>query len=409
MQKSKNISPKGIGRWIVCLFGLSVASVSLGQEPEQFAEQLQAVEKNSPHIAALKARMEAQQIDAGRANVLADPEVEFEYYWGDPAEIGKTKAFGVSQSFEFPTTYLHRRNASRQAKRNAALQYQADRQALLLQAQQLCVEMVYYNASIEILNRRLESQKILLQGATRRLQEGEMTRLDYNRLEADQLMCASDLAHLEAEREAVAQELVALNGGHPLSVSDKEYTDLAHLPATDFESWWQEVSAQSPMLQYVAGEVERAKQEVRVARSGWGPQWSVGYVSEYEKDEIKRGFSVGLSIPLWSNRGKVKQAKAELAVAENEAFDQKLRFMSRLRSLFDRAQSEMRSVRLLKEMMEKQNTLQLLAKAYEEGELSQPDYQSELISFYEQQQRLIEDERDLRVTLAELMATVRFR
>ena len=105
----------------------------------------------------------------------------------------------------------------------------------------------------------------------------------------------------------------------------------------------------------------------------------------------------------------MKQAKAELAVAENEAFDQKLRFMSRLRSLFDRAQSEMRSVRLLREMMEKQNTLQLLAKAYEAGQLSQQDYQSELIAYYELQQRLIEDERDLRVTLAELTATVRFR
>jgi outer membrane protein TolC len=384
-----------------------VAATGQAQTLTQFEAQLQIVEEHAPRLKALQAQMEARRAEARQANVLADPEVEFGYFWGDPGSVGNRWDLAVSQQFDFPTTYLHRRRAARQACENAEWQYRAERQDLLLQAQQLCIEMVYYNATLALAERQHQLSKQLEAGSETRLQQGDITILDYNKIQTNHQVRHNELTHLRAEREAVLEELRTLAGGEEIAVADTVYLTTASLPAEDFETWWQGVAEESPMMQYVQGEVERARQEVRAARSGWWPKFSLGYASE-NCDETLRGFTFGLSIPAWNNRQKVRAARAEQTMAEMTAADRRLTFVGRLRALYGQTKVHQQAVTDLSALLQKHDTEQLLTTAYREGQISLHEYLTELLDHFDVCRQLLTDQRDYELSLAELWAVSTF-
>ncbi len=392
----------------VCVACGCLATSASAQGPAQFRPWLDTLERHSPHLAALRSRMEAQQEEARRVNVLEDPEVEFEYLWGDPSSVGSTKVLGISQTFDFPTTYVHRRRAARQEQQNATSRYMEARRQLLLRGEQLCITLVSLNASLSLEERAMECHEVLLADALRSREEGAVTQPEYNSIETATLLARAALSRTRTQRAAALDELSALCGGMSITLADTAFSDLILLPSGDFETWSRQMADRSPLLREASGEVARAESEVKVARSGWWPKWSVGYVSEYEKEETKRGFSVGLSLPLWGNRGNVRVRRAELAAAQHEAADLRLEFMSHLRSLYGEAQVEAQTVEQLRALILRQNTERMLSVAYAEGHISRQDYLEGLITHYDLCRQLIEAEASLRQRLAELYSVVNF-
>lgn len=392
---------------IFCMLGGCFFSAA-AQSSLPFEAILQEVEEHSPRIGALKAQLDASLSEIRQSNVLEDPQVEFAYFFGDPSSVGNRWDLGVSQSFDFPTTYLHRRRAARQAGVNVQWQYRAERQDILLQAHQLCIEWVYYNGVISISGQQLAMAEQLNTAAARQVDVGDITVLDYNKVRMELQTRKNDFGRLLAERDAVVQELCALNGDLPLELPDTAYTFLSQTLPADFETWWDEVAARSPVLRYAEGEVERARQEVRVAKSGWWPKLSLGYASENEKEESLHGVVVGVSLPAWNNRHKVRQARAAETAARQEALDKRLVFMARLRGLYRKAQTQHRVVTELADLMFTQDTERLLARAYREGRLTRQEYLSGLMEYLDMKRQLLSDERDYQLTLSELMAVGNF-
>ncbi len=392
---------------IICAIGGAFLPAA-AQSSFPFETILQEVEEHSPRIGALKAQLNASLSEIRQSNVLEDPEVEFAYFFGDPSSVGNRWDLGVSQSFDFPTTYLHRRRAARQAGVNVQWQYRAERQDILLQAHQLCIEWVYYNGAIAFSERQLTMADQLEKAAARQLEAGDLSILDYNKVRMDLQTRKSDRERLLMEREAVVLELQALNGDYPLSLTDTAYAFLPQALPADFETWWEEVAARSPMLRYAEGEVERARQEVRVAQSEWWPKLSLGYASENGKEESLYGVVLGVSLPAWNNRHKVRQARAAETAARQEALDKRLVFMSQLRSLHMKAQTQYRAVAELADLLRSQDTERLLAKAYEEGALTKEEYLTSRIEYLDLQRQLLSDQRDYQLSLSELSAVGNF-
>ena len=65
------------------------------------------------------------------------------------------------------------------------------------------------------------------------------------------------------------------------------------------------------------------------------PKFSVGYAGEFTPDEGWQGVKLGVSIPLWENRNRVKHARAEVAAAEQAMDDARLQYSARLEFLFE--------------------------------------------------------------------------
>ena len=88
---------------------------------------LNQIEANSTTLGALREQIEAQKLDARTGIYLPNPEVEFNYLWGNPSVIGNRKDFSLTQSFDFPTAYSHREKISRLENANVDVMYKSER------------------------------------------------------------------------------------------------------------------------------------------------------------------------------------------------------------------------------------------------------------------------------------------
>ena len=146
-------------------------------------------------------------------------------------------------------------------------------------------------------------------------------------------------------------------------------------------------------MQLVDNAVNLAQLNIKTAKDGWLPQFTVGYEQEIALDEKLRGISVGLSLPLWSNGGKVKAARRALEAAKLDAQDQRLSFYTRLHSLYLKAFGELSSASEYRSLLYQQQNETLLRRTYEEGQITRPDYLEGMIGVLEVQLDLLKQEK----------------
>ena len=354
---------------------------------------------HSPHIRTLQARMEADEAAAHAENRLDDPEVSFRYMWGSPKdEMNDEKDLIVSQSFDFPTAYLHRSQIKRHDIRNARVAYQAACHDVLLQATQLAVELCYNDTLLHLVRQQDAMSEDFLSAESTRFKEGHASVHRYNESQRLNLIHHQRIRTLEAERQAFFTEFKTVCGFdyHPEVIVgniDHFKQELLLPKEPDFDQWWQEVAASSPEMQLVDNAVNLAQLNVKTAKDGWLPQFTVGYEQEIALDEKLRGISFGLSLPLWSNGGKVKAARRALEAAKLDAQDQRLTFYTRLHSLYLKVFGELSSASEYRSLLYQQKNADLLRRTYEEGQITRPDYLEGMIGVLEVQLDLLNQEK----------------
>ncbi len=132
------------------------------------------------------------------------------------------------------------------------------------------------------------------------------------------------------------------------------------------------------------------------------PKFKGGYMSEKVMDEQFQGIAVGLSIPLWQDKNKVKYAKAKKEAVESEIFDAKLQFYNHLQTLYAKANGLQKNVVEYRAELEPLDHSDLLLKALDAGEINLIDYIMELTIYYESVNKLLQLERDMKKSVARL-------
>jgi len=363
---------------------------------------LKEIERNSSALNALREQIAAQKLTNRTGIYLPNPEVAFNYLWGSPAPVGNRTDISITQSFDFPTAYGHRSRISKLENANLDLRYQSERLNLLMRAREVCTELVYYNALVKEYSKRLLNAQRIAETYQMRFDRGDVNILEKNKAQLELTTTGNELSRVETERSSLLNELKALNNGNAVSFTATELT-YEMLPP-DFEQWYAMAEAKSPVLQYVRGQIEISRQQVKLNRALGLPKFTAGYMSEKVVGERFQGVTVGISIPLWENRNRMKQAKAELKTAETVLEDNKLQFYHRLQNLFLKASRLQQEVTSYRQALSSYSNEVFLKKALESGEISLLYYLLEITYYYEAMQKMLESERELGFALAELSA-----
>ncbi|KAA6308466.1 hypothetical protein EZS27_039873, partial [termite gut metagenome] len=85
--------------WIVSLSGALFAQNNI-------ETILASIEKNNITLKALREETEAQKLANKTGIFLANPEVEFNYLWGNPNVTGNRTDVSIRQTFDIPTSKL---------------------------------------------------------------------------------------------------------------------------------------------------------------------------------------------------------------------------------------------------------------------------------------------------------------
>lgn len=364
---------------------------------------LASVERNNSTLKALRSSTDAQKLE-NRAEVsLPDLELGFNYLWGNPTAIGHRKDFNVSQSFDLATLSGMKGKVADSKNKLVEWEYRSSRMQLLLDAKLACLDVIYYNAMLAELAARHKQAAALAELHKKRLDSGEGNRIEYNKVVLDMSMIEGEVSRLSAERSAVLARLANLNGGEAVTISQTSY-DAAALPA-DFELWYAQAEAKSPLLAYVRQEVEVSQKQLSLTKKQGLPSFSAGYMGEFEADQRYQGVTVGVSIPLWSNKKRVRQAKAAVVAAQARQADAKQQFYGNLKVLYDRASGLKKTAETYSTALRSTSNATLLKKALDEGEISLLDYLVEMRLYYDTVNQSLDAEREFQKAYAELSAT----
>ncbi len=379
---------------------VSVVSFAQGQSVQQI---LGSIEENNITLKALRSELEAQKLENKLASSLPDPEVEFSYLWGSPTVIGNRQDVSVSQTFDYATISGTRRRVGEGKNDLAESQFQAERQAILLQAREYCIDLVYYNALIAQMQTRVENASEIVSSLERKLSAGGANQLEYNNASLSLSSLKGELARLQIESGSILLALRQLNGGEPIEYDCSDYEDVL-LPA-DFESWAEGASQKSAALAYVRAQVKVNEQELALRRSESMPSLSVGYAGEFVVGQRYQGVSVGVSIPIWSAGRRVKQARASLTAAQARQNDAKSQFYHNLEIQYQRTAGLQEVASSYEEsLLKASDNVELLQKAMDRGAVSVLDYMLQMELFYDTLQQSIEAQRTFQKSYAELTA-----
>jgi len=193
-----------------------------------------------------------------------------------------------------------------------------------------------------------------------------------------------------------------LNGGKTIDIPEDEFSP-SPLPA-GFASWYAEMEQMNPVLQYVKGEIAISREQLKLNRSLTLPKLTTGYMSEKIVGEHFQGITVGVSIPLWENKNRLKQARSQIKTSETVLEDQKIQFYNRLQSQYLKASVLQKNASQLRQSIAESRNDLLLKKALDAGEISLLTYLTEIGYYYDALEKVLATERDYEQAVAELNA-----
>ena len=368
---------------------------------------LSKVEQNNTTLIALRAEAEARKLENRTGITLADPEVGYKHMWEGAEQSGNLSEFTVSQSFDLATVMGHRTRVARQQNMLVDEDYRMARMEILLDAQLTLIDLAYYNALYAELERRLGHARRVAEVEHRRLECGDTDALSYNNVLLSLSSLEAEQARVATERNVLIARLTALNGG--VTLDNLESLDalesLDNLDNLDFSSWYAEAEAHLPQLAQARQLSQVRSSELSLAKASHLPTLSATYVHErHTIGDRSQGVAVGMSLPLWSNKNRVRSARTALEAAEAYEADAELQMRSAYEQEFARVKGLHHTASLYRRTLNEANNTALLEKAMDEGFISVLEYLQGIELYYDYLDRSLSADRDYHRALATLEA-----
>ena len=385
----------------IIVAALSVLTGGLSAQTS-IEDVLRSVEANNKDLQANSQLVQSQKLEAKLDNNLPDPSVSYSHFWGNKEGMGFTGEFVASQSFDFPSVYVRKHKLTKAKSAGLDRQGMAFRQQILLQVKEVCLDLVLLNQQKNLLDTRLRNAEQLSAFYATRLEKGDANILETNKIDLELLNARTEARMNETSRIAKLQELATLNGGIAIEFTDTVYA-LPDREVLSFDELRTEAIQSDPQLQTLRSDQTTALRQVSVNKAKGLPGFELGYrMNPASGGERFNGFLVGITIPLFSNRNNVKQAKAQARYTEMQLESASFTVENGLRQLYDQSVSLKKSIDEYKDVLKRQNSLVLLNKAIQAGQISMIEYFVDVTTYYQSVQNYLQLQNQYQKVMAQL-------
>ncbi|WP_455592090.1 TolC family protein [Bacteroides sp.] len=361
---------------------------------------LRNIETNNKELQANAQLVASQKLESKTDNNLPDPTLSYAHLWNNKDKNNTIGELVVSQSFDFPSLYFTR-NKLNQLKSGAFDgQKEVFRQSILLQAKEVCLDIIMLRKQKQILAERLRNAEELSAMYTKRLQTGDANVIETNKINLELLNVRTEASMNESALRNKMQELTALNGNIPVVFEENNYP-AAVLPA-NYDELKNEVIASDYTLQALNSQSLAARQQITVNKSQWLPKLELGYRRNTESGEPFNGVVVGFSFPLFENRNKVKVAKAQSLNVDLLKESATLSVESELVQLYRDATTLRTSMNEYEKTFQAQQDLAMLKEALTGGQISMIEYFVEVSVVYQSKQNYLQLENQYQKAIAKI-------
>ena len=379
---------------------LAAALVLSSAQAITIDDVLTQVKQNNTQLKAAGARLDADQKSLKSSNNLPDPEVGGAYLFGKGPLDDKWE-IGISQQVEWPGVYSARSNAADAFINALQHGYSAEQLEVLNQARSLCIDIVGYNNLIQFNQGVLDNLNRLFDTYNKALAHGEVSIIDVNKLKIERLLMQQKIDEATSLRTAAVEQLKGINGGIDIAGAESLST-YAPLPLLSLEQHLTQARSSSPLLaKQNALVTAQSKNATATARQSL-PSLSLGYRHVCEMGDHFNGISMGVSLPVFSNRGKKSAARASVFAAEMDASFTQNTIESNIITCHQRATALKNQIGVYDNALTSTDNIAVLNKALNGGEMSLLNYLQELRYFVEAQAVMLSLQNDYNKTLAQL-------
>ena len=328
---------------MTCLLLLLVASASavtpISQKAISLDEALEIALQNHPRLKMANAEIERSR--AARGEVWDGGNTSFSYSWGQlNGEYRKDNELSVEQSLgSFLTPFY--KNALVNAQVTTGSNYRD------MVKKEIVAEVkrawVYYQYACHLYRLYSEQEELALklkESGELRFQQGDIDQTERSMIAALAADLHTRILQAREEMELASRRFAwACYADSPVVPND---SSLAVLPLSV-----QDRSLSAAHLNYFASQVQEKKSELRIERSKFFPEFSVGYVRQ--KIAPLNGLNswmVGVSFPIlfFPQRSRSKQAKVNLQIAEWQAEQNRVQLNNQVEELYRRARQQQESL-----------------------------------------------------------------
>lgn len=362
---------------------------------------LRSIEANNKELQANNQLTVSKKLEAKLDNNLPDPSVSYVHQYGNREGKGIQGELVASQSFDFPSVYVQKNKLAKSKAASFDRQGAEFRQQILLQAKEICLDLVLLNQQRALLDQRRQNAEQLAELYAMRLETGDANILETNKIDLELLNAKTEARMNESARIAKLQELATLNGGIAIDFTDTTYMSDGDI--LSFEELCAEAVTSNPQLLTLKSEQVAARRQLSVNKSKSLPSFELGYrMNTATGGERFNGFLVGISIPLFSNRNNVKQAKAQALYTDLQLESTTTTVESELHQLYNQSVALKTSMDEYNTVLKSQNSLALLNKAIQTGQISMIEYFVDVTTFYQSMQNYMQLQNEYQKVMAQL-------
>lgn len=362
---------------------------------------LSSIETNNKELQANRQLITAQKLASKLDNNLPDPSVSYVHQYGNREGMGIQGELVASQSFDFPSVYVQRNKLAKAKGESYDRQGAEVRQQILLQAKEVCLDLVFLNQQKSLLDQRRQNAEQLAALYEMRLKNGDASILETNKINLELLNAKNEARMNEAARVAKLHELATLNGGVAIHFTDTVYQPVE--TPQSFVDLQQEAVPANRQLLALQGEKSAALRQLGVSKSLWLPGFELGYrLNTATGGERFNGFLVGITIPLFSNRNNVKQAKAQSLYTDLQIESTTTTVENELLQLYNQSVALKTSIDEYQSVLKSQNNLALLNKAIQSGQISMIEYFVDVTTLYQSMQNYMQLQNEYQKVMAQL-------
>lgn len=362
---------------------------------------LRSVEANNKDLQANSQLTVSKKLEARLDNNLPDPSVSYVHQYGNREGMGMQGELVASQSFDFPSVYVQKNKLSQSKAVSYDHQGAEFRQQILLQAKEVCLDLVLLNQQKALLDQRRQNAEQLSALYAQRLESGDANILETNKINLELLNAKNEARMNEAARIAKLQELATLNGGIAIDFTDTVYAPVKE--TLSYEDLRAEAVTANPQLLTLKSEQVAARRQLSVNKSKGLPGFELGYrLNTASGGERFNGFLVGISIPLFSNRNNVRQAKAQTLYTDLQLESTTAAVESELHQLYNQSLALRTSMDEYAAVLQSQNSLSLLNKAIQTGQISMIEYFVDVTTLYQSMQNYMQLQNEYQKVMAQM-------
>lgn len=362
----------------VCVIASS-ALYAFSISPREAADAI--LSRNGDYLSAIVAK-DAKNIEAQTLGNAPDPEISGGYMIAPKGETNRWDV-GVSYAMEWPGVYGARRSMGKVTRNANDAEILALANAKRLEILTKIEEYLYADQRLNLMQQMADATDSIQILAEKSRRGGQMSQLDLAKISLERGRVDSELAKIKNDKVTLEGELTTLNGGYNAkALLESIDRNVIAEPLMPIESYIDGAKSNPDFLKAMA-DFEAAKQNVKVANAENLPSLSIGYAHEFEDGMHFNGANLGVSIPLFSTRGKKKAAKAAVAAAEHAATAVADRTESEVKALYDQVVALDKALEVPKQIFGSTDYTALLLKSYRGGEISLVDYLQERTWFIE--------------------------